>query len=169
MYRRFWLFDTKWHQYYTRPTIFGYLLYNTHGITITASVCLSERLTVIIRILGERLKSIEASFQGIVWTKWVFKCKGARGALHILFLWFLVLGVALYDEIKLMLCCQKFHGNGKTNHRHAKLIILQVWNVYHKHCSSYSRISQCCVSLCTEYMLWKPRLTQSEKIDTYYR
>ena len=37
--------------------------------TITVSVCLSERLTDMTRILGEQLKSNRASFQGIVWTK----------------------------------------------------------------------------------------------------
>ena len=53
--------------------------------TITASVCLLECLTDIIRILGDHLKSNGTSFQGIVWTKWVSKCKGARSAHHILF------------------------------------------------------------------------------------
>ena len=66
--------------------------------TITAI----ERLTDIIKILGEHLKSKETSFQGIVWTKWVSKREIARSAHHILFLWFLVLGVALYDETKMM-------------------------------------------------------------------
>ena len=37
--------------------------------TITASICLSERLTDIARILGKHLKSNGTSFQGIVWTK----------------------------------------------------------------------------------------------------
>ena len=65
-------------------------------------VCLSERLTYIISILGEYLKSNETSFQEIMWTKRVSKCKGARNAYHKLFLWFLVLGVAWYDETKVM-------------------------------------------------------------------
>ena len=95
--------------------------------TITASVCLLERLTDIIRILGKHLKSNGTSFQGIEWAKWVSKCKGTRSAQNIL--WFLVLGVALYDETKTMLYRWKSHVIGHTNHRHTKLLILQVWNV----------------------------------------
>ena len=86
--------------------------------TRTASVCLLERLTDIIRILGEHLKSNGTSFQGTVWTKWVSKCKGTRSAQNILFLWFLVLGVALYDETKMMLYRWKSHVTGHTNHSH---------------------------------------------------
>ena len=57
--------------------------------TITTSVCLLERLTDIIRVLGEPLKrNGTSSLQGIVWTKWVAKCKGARSAHHILFFFF---------------------------------------------------------------------------------
>ena len=119
---------------------------------ITWCVCLLERLTDIIRILGEHLKSNGTSLQGIAWTKWVSKCKGARSAHHILFLSFSVWGVALYDETKMMLYHLKSHEIGHTNHRHIKLIILQVWNVYHKNCSSYLRISKGCVTLCTEYI-----------------
>ena len=126
--------------------------------TITTSVCSSVRLTDIIRILGEHLKSNGTSFQGIVWTKWVLKCNGARSAHHILFLWFLVSGVALYDERKMMLCCRKSPEIRHTNHRHIKLIFVQVWNVYLKNCPSYSRIFKCCVSLGTEYILQLVRL-----------
>ena len=62
-----------------------------------------------------------------MWTKRVSKCEGAKSAkYHILFLWFLVLGVALYDETKMMLYRQKSQGIGHTNHRHTKLIIMHV-------------------------------------------
>ena len=44
--------------------IFVYLLYNTYGMN-----SLSERLTDIIRILGDHLKSTGISIQEIVWTK----------------------------------------------------------------------------------------------------
>ena len=90
------------------------------------SVCLSERLTDIIRILGEHLKSNETSLQRILWTKRAFKCKDARSAHHIIFLLLLVLKVALYDERKLMLYHRKSHEIRHTNHRHTKLIIVQV-------------------------------------------
>ena len=91
--------------------------------------------------LAEHLKSNGTSFQGIVWTKWISKCKGARSAHHILLFWFLDFGVALYDETKVMCYSPKSPGIGHTNHRHIELLILQVWNVYLKNCSSYSRIS----------------------------
>ena len=43
--------------------------YRNIYVTAPVPVCLSERLTDIIRILGEHLKSNGTLFQGIVWTK----------------------------------------------------------------------------------------------------
>ena len=63
---RFLFFDTKFDQY-TRLAVFGYLLYNTY--VMNNNSCLSERLTDIIKILGEPLKSNGTLFQGRLWAK----------------------------------------------------------------------------------------------------
>ena len=60
----------------------------------------------------------------------------------------------------MMLHCRKSHEVGHTDHRRTKLILRRVWNVYLENCWSYSRISNCCVSLCTEYIM-KPGIVLS--------
>ena len=74
----------------------------------------------------------------------------ARGIINTCcFLWFLVLEVALYDEIKMML---------SWNWTYAPQIYIQhirkVWNICLTNCARYSWIYKCCVSLCAEYMLY---------------
>ena len=70
----------------------------------------------------EHLKSNGSSFPGIVRTKCVPNVRGTRSAHHIMFLLFLVLGVAFYDETKMMLYRRKSHVIGYNNHRHTKIL-----------------------------------------------
>ena len=102
--------------------------------------------------LGEHLKSNYKELRGQNESKY----KGARSAHRILCLRFLVLRVALYDETKMMLYSRKSHEIGHTNHRQWNLLSckFEMFTIKVAHWS-YSRISKCCVSLCTEYTIFE--------------
>ena len=82
-------------------------------------------------------------------------------AYHILFLWFLVLGVALYDDTKMMLHRRKSHGIRYTNHRRTILIILQDWSI------KIAQVIQECLNVAFLYVLSIYRIAP-EIFDDYY-